>query len=710
MGRKRRIVILGGGAGALSAAFGLTSYPGWKDQYEVAVYQLGWRLGGKGASGRNRDVAQRIEEHGLHVWMGHYENAFRMIRAVYGELGRPRGTPLATWEEAFQKHSFITLAERTATGWEPWQLDFPTNSDEPGDGRELPSLVSYLEMGLRGVLSLLVREAPRVTELVAAVPNPVALPGPVEGTLLALGIMYQRVVAPAGVRSLRLAQQVAARLPRSPDSQSPEQVDTLLWLLEDAWKRLSAGFTGYLESSAVRQLWAVVELNLVIARGLLRDGVLRDGFNRIDGEDFRAWLGRHGASDFTLHRAPLVKGMYALLFAYVKGDPADQRLAAGVATRFLLRMGLAYKGAFFWKMRGGMGDVVFTPLYEVLKRRGVTFHFFHQVEQLRVNALTRQVDRVELCRQVELREPEKGYQPLVDVHGLSCWPDRPLYEQLVDGEALEASGIHLESSWAPRWKGARPVTLERGRDYDVLVLGISIGAFPSVCQELLEHSARWRRMVEAVQTTQTQALQLWLDRPLAELGWRAPPTVMTTYAEPLNTYADMGHLIPLEAWPPGRVKGVAYFTAPLTDAPEIAPFTDTDFPRRERERVKEGALKWLRQSTGALWPGATGLNPTGLDWERLVDLDGTRKGVERLEGQYVRANIDPTERYVLSLPGSTEARLGSHDSDYADLYLAGDWTLTGLNCGCVEAAVMSGLQASQAISGHPEHIAGESDF
>ncbi len=37
-------------------------------------------------------------------------------------------------------------------------------------------------------------------------------------------------------------------------------------------------------------------------------------------------------------------------------------------------------------------------------------------------------------------------------------------------------------------------------------------------------------------------------------------------------------------------------------------------------------------------------------------------------------------------------------------------TLTGLNAGCVEAAVMSGLQASQAISGYPEHIAGESDF
>jgi uncharacterized protein with NAD-binding domain and iron-sulfur cluster len=48
--------------------------------------------------------------------------------------------------------------------------------------------------------------------------------------------------------------------------------------------------------------------------------------------------------------------------------------------------------------------------------------------------------------------------------------------------------------------------------------------------------------------------------------------------------------------------------------------------------------------------------------------------------------------------------------DFTNLYLAGDWTLTGLNCGCVEAATMSGLQASQAISGFPANVPGESDF
>jgi uncharacterized protein with NAD-binding domain and iron-sulfur cluster len=39
-------------------------------QYDVTIYQRGWRLGGKDASGRNREYGQRIEEHGLHMWMG----------------------------------------------------------------------------------------------------------------------------------------------------------------------------------------------------------------------------------------------------------------------------------------------------------------------------------------------------------------------------------------------------------------------------------------------------------------------------------------------------------------------------------------------------------------------------------------------------------------------------------------------------------------
>ena len=62
-------------------------------------------------------------------------------------------------------------------------------------------------------------------------------------------------------------------------------------------------------------------------------------------------------------------------------------------------------------------------------------------------------------------------------------------------------------------------------------------------------------------------------------------------------------------------------------------------------------------------------------------------------------NIDPSDRYVQSVPGSDKFRLRSDESGYDNLVLAGDWTDSGFNAGCIEAAVMSGLQAANALLG-----------
>src|SRR5262249_50206609 len=90
---KQKIAVLGGGMAALTAVFALTSLPDHRERYEITVYQMGWRLGGKGASGRNAAHAERIEEHGLHVLLGFYDNAFSVLRRCYEELGRPAGAP-----------------------------------------------------------------------------------------------------------------------------------------------------------------------------------------------------------------------------------------------------------------------------------------------------------------------------------------------------------------------------------------------------------------------------------------------------------------------------------------------------------------------------------------------------------------------------------------------------------------------------------------
>ena len=80
MTARKQVAILGGGAGSMTAAFYLSNTAEMRARFDVTVYQMGWRLGGKGANGRRADAAQRIEEHGLHVWGGFYANAFRTVR------------------------------------------------------------------------------------------------------------------------------------------------------------------------------------------------------------------------------------------------------------------------------------------------------------------------------------------------------------------------------------------------------------------------------------------------------------------------------------------------------------------------------------------------------------------------------------------------------------------------------------------------------
>ena len=78
-----------------------------------------------------------------------------------------------------------------------------------------------------------------------------------------------------------------------------------------------------------------------------------------------------------------------------------------------------------------------------------------------------------------------------------------------------------------------------------------------------------------------------------------------------------------------------------------------------------------------------------------------RLGVNQFDTQYWRANIDPNERYTLTVAGTLQHRLSPWQSGYDNLVLAGDWTYTGFNVGSFEGSVMSGKLASLTLSGAP---------
>src|SRR5580700_4834128 len=133
---KTKIAILGGGIGAMTTAFALTDQPGWQDRYDITVYQMGWRLGGKCASGRNAEFGQRIEEHGLHLWFGFYDNGFALMQKAYSALKRPASAPLATWQDAFKPQNYIVLTENIKGSFKFWPIEVPEKPGVPGEHNE----------------------------------------------------------------------------------------------------------------------------------------------------------------------------------------------------------------------------------------------------------------------------------------------------------------------------------------------------------------------------------------------------------------------------------------------------------------------------------------------------------------------------------------------------------------------------------------------
>ena len=235
------------------------------------------------------------------------------------------------------------------------------------------------------------------------------------------------------------------------------------------------------------------------------------------------------------------------------------------------------------------------------------------------------------------------------------------------------------------------------------MLGIPVGALEPICGEIAKRHPRFRRMLRSSATVRTQAFQLWLTRPTSELGWtHGQDSVVGCYVEPLDTWCDMSHLLARERWSRSSgVRGIAYFCGVLDDR-------GGEDHTQATARVKDNALAFAQTQIGPLWPGAVGRDPNGpIEWKLLAG-SGRRLGPKRLDAQYWRANTTPSERYVLTPAGSVDHRLAAEESGVENLVLAGDWTRNGIDGGCVEAAMTSGMQAARALIGHDRRYTGES--
>lgn len=697
----------------MTAAWYLAQQPG----FEVSVYERSWRLGGKGASGRAPDG--RILDHGLHVWLGFYDNAFRMIRDCYREVEingwgphqQDSGQRLAhgSFEEAFFPEPHIGVAGGSSHEDVVWSGLLPPEKGLPGDPIDATNpftLASYLLRCVHLLKTLMLSVIARPGEDVPGEARPESRSAldeivdldfsfdPTRSPELLIQGIAGRVrngtltIAAALLQAVTILENVLQDFTHSP-------------LVVESALRLMKGLAGQARKQLrdivaidekLRWKTEIIDIVMTIAVGLYRDRVLLGdkGLDALNDFDYREWLSKHGATKSAV-ASRFITGIYDLVFAYQGGDRLKPRLAAGVALRGALRMFFTYRGAMFWRMRSGMGDAVFAPLYKVMTDPDrehpdtraalppVQFHFFHELSGM---TLQKAADGRRFVTELRFTAPEHGKRVenpgAAALDHFGCWP--------------ESGRVLLSAARG----SSEPLVLRVRKDFDAVIFAAGFDEFAQLvsgrgASGLADPPEPWSRAVAMKgQTVATKATQLWLAEDLEALGWFRGSGIVSALGMSFDTWADMTHTLPSErAWraarPPeqavqskqaaekaDRARSVAYFCGVIPDE-EIQ-------TRQYGEAALAKSLAALVTDMSRLWPA--------LGRQRLQLLE-----------RHFQANVAGSDRYSLSLPGTILDRLSPLDRSVLNMTVAGDWTACGLDAGCVEAAVMSGMLAAHAMTG-----------
>ena len=721
-GSRPKIHILGGGMGSLTAALFL-SEGRWREHFsEIVIYESTPVLGGKCASHRDVETG-RVYEHGLHVWFGFYENSFRMLRHCHNELDaliyqresdgsirkEPRWSPAMTRvEQGFRPIDTVTLMDDGGAGWQPWTVSFPSHGSRPWD-RDINEEPAEWNVAL--YLSRLLNLGAAVVHSafpdLKALPSSLLFPGRPDASRISDWASHlaphfsplEGAVPPWDV--LDLIGQAVADAARAAEHEGDTKA--LVQAVVNIGIRVLDRFTSAVRLRAddvirqdddLRRAWYVIDLILAVAKGLMADGLLlANDLDKVDHLDFCDWLRRQGAMEESVTCTIVRALVYDLGFAYENGDPYQPRCGAGTALRGLFRALLTYRGSILWKANGGMGDIVIAPIYELLCKRGVEVRFNHRVTEVHLDSAIpphpgerpRFITAFDVC--APLVDQPSGKDRLHEWELLPVGQGDPMRGTiLVDSEYRFGPGSMCCWTEGDNNDGSPAQTRrEELRPGDVVVCGISIGALAAITGQLSEASETWAAMIENVKTVSTQSVQLWLkDLPYRssateDTGSFPPDVLLGGFLEPYDTWSDMPILSGNEVR--DGIKTVAYLC-------NVFPDKFDDGREEDKKAVAAEALEhFLNEDAALIWPGGDGEVLRGSQLSDRI----------RQSERFTRANYQGTERYVQSVPKSSKHRIKPDKTPFSNLLVVGDWTRCTLNAGCVEAAVISGMDAANAL-------------
>ena len=635
-----KIVIIGGGMAGLTAAFELSD-PDLADKFDITIYQMGWRLGGKCATGRNQSKHMRIEEHGIHAFAGSYYNALVMMKKTYDELNRPASHPLPNFETAFPKKRSSFMWDYHDNKMKKWVSYFPERPLNYSTAAELETLAteqSTLEHWVATVTKVLQFFIPKPPEIsvtpsakfitkfldevsvfennlvrfeagdfdaitippmwletletidsdtigpliisnpgpgIPAIINPVEMPETqfFEKTdQSGLFILSQqdgtgRLLSPQadGVESITAGTDIAplTAVDKGTWFSPPEDDGTIPWDLYKGMLRKTPRLPTTTDKD--RRGLDRIEFLQVILRGVRDDNLEKEGFSKVDDEDFDAWLKRHGASP-ELMRSPLVTTTMFVTYQFPDGDLTRKpKMSASSFVQWILRT-TSYLDAAYYLFEAGSGETLITPLHDVLKARGVKIELFHELTDIELNSDGTEAAKIDF--NVQARSIGGNYDPHLRVKGLKVWPNEPLYDRLEAGEALKT--VDLE---APNAIKGQHKSLKQGADFDKVILAIPPRAIEGSAPTLFNSAPAWKNLSKMAMTA-TQSMQLWLNKPIEELSLHSESFFVSgNYRSGLHGIAEFYDILQYEDWPAATPpKGLVYFSGVMTGQIRWAPY------------------------------------------------------------------------------------------------------------------------------------------